>query len=285
MQNSILRDYKIGDICFRYIGPEFHETEYLHIFRVENSAIENPDVIYEMIKQEKLELTDEICVQQNRYIDIYQKDNERIRVIYDEKREHILMKDRCQENHYHRVEYDAEQMVFWNTNMMMQVFDIPNQVLLYDGIFLHASCVECGGKGIVFTAAKQTGKSTQAALWEKYREAEIINGDRILLRKTGDVWRGYGSPYAGTSRIFKNKSVPISAIAVLSQGTENKVSELVFFDALKALMEGCSYEIWDRNSVERVANIAQDLFGEIKFVKLECRPDLEAVETLERILW
>ena len=50
-------------------------------------------------------------------------------------------------------------------------------------------------------------------------------------------------------------------------------------------MEGCSYEIWDRNSVERVTNIAQDLFEHVKFVKLECKPDLEAVETLERILW
>ena len=285
MQNRIVRDYKIGDIYFRYIGPEFTETEYLKIFRLEDSGIMDPDVVYEMIKRDKMEVADGICIHQDRYIDVYQNDDKKIRVIYDEKREYVLMKDIWQSDSYHRVEYDAERMVFWNTNMMIKIFDIPNQVLLRNGVFLHASCVSYQGQGIVFTAAKQTGKSTQAALWEKYRDAEVINGDRVLLRKTADTWMGYGSPYAGTSRIFKNKSVAVSTIVVLSQGAENKVYELNFLDALRALMEGCTYEIWDRNSIERVTDIACDLFKNIKFVKLECKPDITAVETLEGILW
>lgn len=285
MQNNVIRNYKIGDLCFRYIGPDFTEVEYLKIFRIDVLKNDKPDIIYEMIRQERLEIPGEMCLKQDEYVDVYEKDGKRIRVIYDSKREHAIIKDSWSKDGYHKVEYDVAHMSFWNTNMMMKIFDIPNQVILRGGIFLHASCIECNDHGILFTAAKQTGKSTQAALWERYRKAEIINGDRTLLRKTESSWRAYGSPYAGTSRVFKNKDVKIDVIVVLSQGIENKVYEMTSFDALRALMEGCSYEKWDRNSVIQVMDIIQDLLKNVKFVKLECKPDITAVEALEEYLW
>lgn len=284
MQNNIVRNYRIGDLGFRYVGPEFAETEYLKVFRSDDLTGGTPRIVYEMIRRECISVPADGCIHQDRYIDIYENGEERIRIIYDRKKEHVILKDTWRGGAYHSVEYDAEYMTFWDSNMMMKIFDIPNQVMLWDGIFLHASCVVHHGQAIVFTAPKQIGKSTQAALWETHKEAEIINGDRVLLRKKDDRWIAYGSPYAGTSRIFKNLSAQVSAIVVLSQGQENTVSELSTFDALKALMDGCSYEKWDRTSVMRVVDIADNLLKDIRFVKLECLPDVTAVETLEDFL-
>lgn len=285
MQNNITRDYKIGNLIFRYIGPEFSETEYLRIFRVDSLLTDKPDFSYEMIRRNVLEVPKDEPIHQDKYIDTYQNQDGNIRVIYDIKKEKILIKDVTEDGFYHKIEYDEEHMTFWNSNMMMKIFDIPNKVILRNGIFLHASCVVNQGRAIIFTAAKQVGKSTQASLWEKYRGSEVLNGDRALIRKIDGKWRAYGSPYAGTSRIFKTISAPIDAIVILSQGLENIVSEAKKLESLKALLEGCSFESWNRESVVRVTDISNDIVQEIKFINLKCLPDEGAVEILEEYLW
>ena len=56
--------------------------------------------------------------------------------------------------------------------------------------------------GILFSGPSGIGKSTQAALWQRYAGAEIVNGDRALVRPdTGTV---SGVFYAGTSGISRN---------------------------------------------------------------------------------
>lgn len=285
MQNSIIRDYKIGDLIFRYIGPEFSETEYLKIFRRNDSSVEKADFIYEMVRKESLEIPQEEVIHKDKYIDIYKYDGGKTRVIFDDKRENALIKDISEDGFHHKIEYSEEHMCYWNSNMMMKVFDIPNKVILCNGVFLHASYVVYQGRAIIFTAPKQVGKSTQASLWEKYRGAEIVNGDRVLLRKIEGQWRAYGSPYAGTSRIFKDISAPVDAIIILSQGMENIALKSTTLESIKALMEGCSFESWSRESILLVTDMVNDLLEKIRFVKLKCLPDEGAVKILEEYLW
>ena len=63
------------------------------------------------------------------------------------------------------------------------------------------------------------GKSTQADLWQRYEGAELLNGDRTVLRRIDGVWTAFGSPYAGSSNCFVNESRPVRAIVLLSQGS------------------------------------------------------------------
>ena len=71
------------------------------------------------------------------------------------------------------------------------------------------------GQGILFSGPSGIGKSTQAALWQRYAGAEIINGDRALVRPdTGTV---SGVFYAGTSGISRNVTAPLQAVILLEQ--------------------------------------------------------------------
>ena len=57
------------------------------------------------------------------------------------------------------------------------------------------------GEGILFSGPSGIGKSTQAALWQRYGAAQTVNGDRALVRPdTGTV---SGVMYAGTSGICR----------------------------------------------------------------------------------
>lgn len=168
---------------------------------------------------------------------------------------------------------------------LLNILGLEKLLLRYNALILHASFIRWQGKGILFSAPSGTGKSTQAALWEKYMEAEVLNGDRAGIRYTDGGWRAYGLPYAGTSRIFRNSSAPIHAIVVLRQSPENQIRPMRTAEALCTLLPEFSAHRWDSVFMNSVLDIAGELISQIPIYCLECRPDREAVQLLHDTLF
>lgn len=63
-------------------------------------------------------------------------------------------------------------------------------------IQLHSSLISYQGNGILFLGPSGIGKTTQAELWSKYRDALIINGDIVFVQETPDAFLGWGTPLA-----------------------------------------------------------------------------------------
>ena len=156
------------------------------------------------------------------------------------------------------------------------------QMLLEHDIFqLHSSVIDWKGGGILFTAPSGTGKSTQAELWRKHEDVRIINGDKAMICKKDGSYRAYGSPYAGTSGIYTDLSVPIRAIVVLSQAPENRIERLGGAAAFRKLYRESTIPSWNQTFVEKISGILLDLMAHVPVYHLACRPDQEAVEVLK----
>lgn len=166
---------------------------------------------------------------------------------------------------------------FLDSGDLLNLLGLENILLSQGGILLHASLIQWQGRGIVFSAPCGTGKSTQAALWEKYLGSEVFNGDRAGLRCVDGRWIAYGMPFAGTSGIYRKESVPVSAIVVLAQGPENRIQRLQPMDAVRKLLPECSCRRWDRDFMDRILSILLLLVAQIPVYHLECRPDQDAV--------
>lgn len=168
---------------------------------------------------------------------------------------------------------------------IMEAVDLFHLLLMEGGVVLHGSYILYHGMGIVFSAPSGTGKSTQAALWERFRGAEILNGDRCLLRmdEDGNPWV-HGICYSGTSRICKNVSAPLHALVLLGQSPENRIRIAKGLEAFRFLMPQCAYRVWDKWDVTNVTKILSDVLSAVPVFLLECRPDESAVETLEKML-
>ncbi len=165
------------------------------------------------------------------------------------------------------------------------IFDSLNlpAILLEKGAgIMHCSFIEHQGSAILFSGDKQVGKSTQAALWNKYRNAEIINGDRAAITVENGKIYSNGIPFCGTSRICKNKKLPVKAIIFPSKGTENKLEKLSVAKAFMLLVGKFSYDIWDENAFKTVADIAQKVAESIPVYSYSCLKDISAVEVLEK---
>ena len=148
------------------------------------------------------------------------------------------------------------------------------------GLLLHASFIRWQGSGILFSAPSGTGKSTQANLWVQHQGAEVINGDRAALRQVGGRWQAFGLPYAGSSGVYRNESVPISALVVLRQGKENRLRSLTRGEAFARLFPEVTVHRWDPDFVQDTMDTLLSALDALPVYLLECRPDREAVELL-----
>lgn len=157
-----------------------------------------------------------------------------------------------------------------------------NHIMLeYDAIVLHSSYVLHKGKAILFCAPSGTGKSTQADLWAKHRGAEIINGDRTLVRRFGGSYTANGVYYAGTSGICKNVTAPIAAIVMLGQAKENRVCKISGAEAFLGLFRQSAYSKTVPTDPGLAAALLSDAAEKLPVIKLDCLPDESAVKALE----
>ena len=161
---------------------------------------------------------------------------------------------------------------------------IENALIKYDVFILHSSFLNYKNNAILFSGPSGIGKSTQADLWEEYKGAEIINGDRSLLRKKDGKWYAYGSPFAGSSKIYKNKSYPIKAIIMLKKGKSNKITKLNKIESFKYLIRESTINYFDINFYNKVIDLLVDLIDNVSVYLLECLPNKEAVDLLDNYI-
>lgn len=161
-----------------------------------------------------------------------------------------------------------------------------SSLLLRNGVILfHSSFVITeGGEAIIFTGKSGIGKTTQALLWQKYRNALIVNGDRAALKIKDGVLTACGVPFCGSSDIALNREARVKAVVSLSQSRENKCRRLSAIESFSVFLSGTSYE--PRNPLEN--RLAVDISEKaaacgVSFA-LSCRPDEGAVCELEKII-
>lgn len=148
----------------------------------------------------------------------------------------------------------------------------------------HASYIDMGGEALLFAAPSETGKSTQASLWEQYAGAEIINGDRVAIGPKNGRYHAYGYPACGSSGICVNRTLPIRAIIVLEQGRENRVFLMTPGEKFRACLSGMVINAWEGEETRLAMDLAEKWLENIPMYRFACRPDEDAVAALQRFL-
>ncbi len=173
--------------------------------------------------------------------------------------------------------------VMMDSRYMWASISLGQLLLFHNAFFIHSSFISVNGKAILFSAPCGTGKSTQASLWEKYRGAEIINGDKTGVLVENGVY-ACGVPICGTSGICKNKTLPLGAIVLLSQAPVNTVRKLKGVEAIQSVLQNVYLDLIAPNEQAAIVDLLIELLKTVPVYSFGCTPDENAVITLENEL-
>lgn len=168
--------------------------------------------------------------------------------------------------------------------MLLQIF--YTHAVQRHMIQLHSSLIATpDNHGIMFLGPSGIGKTTQAELWNKYRDALIINGDIVFVQETPEGFLGWGTPWHGSSPYCENTSVPLKAMVVLKQAPENSIRELTGFEKVSEVSNSVFYPQWLENGMELCLETLDHLLTNIPVYQLSCRPDEDAVRLTEQAIF
>ncbi len=173
--------------------------------------------------------------------------------------------------------------IMMDSRYMWGSISLAQLLLPKNAFFIHSSFISVNCKAILFSAPCGTGKSTQAALWEKHRNAEVINGDKAGVLVENGVY-ACGVPFCGTSGICKNKTFPLGAIVLLSQAPENTVRRLSGFEAIQRVLQNIYLDMIAPNEQTAIVDLLIELLKTVPVYSFGCTADENAVITLENEL-
>ena len=241
---------------------------------------DEPDVIYEVqLLEEPLVLPDKPDAKYAG-INIYRFADGQLRVYYLLNRNNDGCQIAVKNNNDNRnvLYYPASKWDYYSKQIhLLHLIGIEEILLGCNAMLLHSSFVEKDGHAVLFSGPSQVGKSTQAALWKEHLGADILNGDRCVIRKIDGQFYGCGSPWAGTSGIYRKEMAPIKGIFILKQSENNSIRRLKA-EAFIKIYQQCIVNAWDDGFVQNLSDLIVEVLQQIPVYELSCRPDREAVE-------
>lgn len=279
------RIFKIADIKLNIVTSfDLNGGQDINLFEIYNNE-DNKEQFKFNIEVNKLKDNEEkYIVFKNEVKKVYYKNN---KYYWYYKIPTSKMWEICceEENKFSNVTINPIYIKYYeNIEYLISRLNIQGILLSKEVMILHSSFIIHNNESILFTAPSGTGKSTQASLWEKYKGAEIINGDRSAIGTRNGEYFAYGLPFCGSSNICKNKEAPLKAIVVLKQAKENSVRRLSKIEAFKILLGQVAINRWNKKDMELAMTLIEELIEKVPVVMLSCRPDKEATDVLNDYL-
>lgn len=275
--------FSIAQIPITILTEEpIHITEAFLPFLVEERTDE---IVVEIHKNEMPDIENKSPVFSNIIFSVYEDEDGFYRVFHDHREgDKPYAIGRIYSPSYEKICYAKGNSGFFSESQnCFSHIALEELLLSRNAMILHASFVSTVYGGLLFSGPSGIGKSTQADLWMAHCGAELINGDRTILKKE-DGWKAYGSPYAGSSRCFKNKSSKIRAIIVLEQSKQCTIERLQPSIAFGKLYAGMIVNTWNKQYIEKISRLIIELVKDIPIYQLACTPDITAVDMLKNVL-
>lgn len=163
---------------------------------------------------------------------------------------------------------------------MLTGSDFYTEVIKFNGILLHSSCIVVDGVAYAFSADSGTGKSTHTQLWLKRfgSRAYMLNDDKPCIREIDGRIYACGTPWSGKYDYSTPKIVPLGGICFLERSEDNWIKPA---DTNKAVYNIFSQTIrkLGPNAMNRLFDVLDVIFDKVPLYEFGCNISDEAVDT------
>lgn len=211
-----------------------------------------------------------------------EKDNKLIMTVYDPNEPDKAGYSIEMSKDYSLAIYIPHIREYEHYDLQWMMYPFEGRLLFNGGLVLHGAAVEYKDKGFIFTGISGAGKSTQAHLWQKYRNALIINGDcPSILMKDGKPFL-YGTPWCGTSGESINRKTHLSAVILVKKGAANSIREIKGSSAFLTILANVFHSNFDKVTLDLSITNVKKIIEHIRVFELTCTINEEAVKILEK---
>lgn len=141
------------------------------------------------------------------------------------------------------------------------------------GILTHSCALENNGEGMLFVGSSGAGKSTIAGLGINKKGVKILSDDRVIIRKRGDCFFMYGTPWHGDIKAYSSEAIFLEKIFFLRHAKKNTIKKITPVAATSRLIV-CSFPtFWDKKGMEFTLKFCSELAQNIPSYELGFVPD------------
>jgi len=166
--------------------------------------------------------------------------------------------------------------------------DFPLDELLFqhrlarDGeLEIHACGIWLHGRVLLFCGTSGAGKTTTARLWRRWMpEARILSDDRIVIRKRGNGYWAYGTPWHGAGGFASPGGGALLGVCFLRHARRSILRPVSDAAAAARLFARTFPPLWDRRAVEAILETCARIGAGIPCFDFGFRPDRSAVAAL-----
>lgn len=276
--------FQIGSFCFSLSYPE--EVKLPDNFLLFENPNAKPEYFYSIHLTENFPAPEGNSIAMRRDLEVFHSENLESRLIgsvnWDAFHASYIERDPVHADIYMDSLYAEGSDI---DTMFCGLLALERRMVQHDSLILHCAYIRYKDEAILFSAPSETGKTTQANLWEKYRHSETINGDKSLLQKIDGRWMAQGWPVCGSSDVCRNESTPIRAIVMLSQDRTNHAERLKGMAAFTQLYSQITVNSWNRDFVNHNMDLIEQLITDVPVYHLGCTISEEAVSCLANALY
>lgn len=132
-------------------------------------------------------------------------------------------------------------------------------------ILFHSSAIFVGDDAILFAAPSGTGKSTHSSLWIKnFNDVEYVNDDKPFIKRDGDNYLIYGSPWRGKHMLGNDVVKRVKAICFIERAKENSIKKISKVSAIGKLVN----QSYGRENTENFDFLLQFFASLVNFVDI-----------------
>ena len=151
------------------------------------------------------------------------------------------------------------------------------------GLLVHSCCIDDHGRGLLFAGFSGAGKSTIAEIWHGMAGVQLLTDDRTIIRKMGNQFWAYGTPWHGSAIAYSAKGVPLDRIFFLKHAPENSCIALGKMEATTAIITRSFITLWDEAGMKSSLELIDEISGTIPCYELGFVPDKNIIDFVRSI--
>lgn len=144
------------------------------------------------------------------------------------------------------------------------------------GLLVHSAGIKDKGNGYLFAGISQAGKSFTSRIWDKYTKVDVLNDDRIIIRKMGDSFYIYGTPWRGDFSDYLKTSMQrakLKKMFFIYHKEGNEAEMVSARDSFNLFFQTIFPPFWDKDSLHFISEFLLDAIFNVPCYKFGFKND------------